>query len=353
MNRRDFLSMATATGAALSMPRAFGSVMLQADALPTARSRCGKLLVLIELKGGNDGLNTVIPFADPRYYSLRRTLAVPRERVIALDERAGLHPSLAPLLPLWRDGELAVVQGVGYAQMNTSHYRSMQIWDTGSSADVYRRDGWLSRAFEQSPDSRPRFSIARWGSVEAGPFAGFESSGAADREHSVAWLPSFAGSIEAALRAALDGTTPDASGAIRLTLDGFDTHARQAERHGALLSQLAQGCVTLRDQLTRRGRWRDTLVVTYSEFGRALRENENGGTDHGGAAAHFVMGGRVRGGLYGPAPALALTSLDANDGLAPGIDFRQLYATALGPFFGLDARAILNDVVRPLPLLRV
>jgi uncharacterized protein (DUF1501 family) len=389
MKRREFLSMAAATGAALSMPRAFSAsapmsgVVPQPDACATAAGRRGKLLILIELKGGNDGLNTVVPFGDPAYYALRRHIAVPRDRVIALDERMALHLSLRPLLPLWRCGQLAVVQGVGCTQANPSHFRSMEIWDTGSRADVYRRDGWLARAFAQRPQVRA--SVATFGSIEAGPFAGLSFAHAPrdswahvlspddasccnrsnmnpaedDRVTGRAFDASiaqpsrpatFLDSIDAALRTALVGTKPGSCGAIRVTLDGFDTHANQPERHAALLEQLAQGCAALHAELARRGGWNDTLIITYSEFGRSARENMARGTEHGGAAAHFVMGGRVRGGLYGLPPDFA--RLDATGRLPVEIDFRRLYATVLGPFWALDARDILQDDVKPLPLLR-
>jgi uncharacterized protein (DUF1501 family) len=137
MKRRSFLSMSAAAGATFSLRGAFGA---QA---PTARawSGCGsdKLLILVELKGGNDGLNTVIPLADPAYYKLRKNIGIKREHAIALDERTALHPSLLPLVPLWRNRQLAIVQGVGYAPPNLSHFRSTEIWDTASRSDQYLR----------------------------------------------------------------------------------------------------------------------------------------------------------------------------------------------------------------------
>ncbi|MEM5386057.1 DUF1501 domain-containing protein [Paraburkholderia phymatum] len=394
MKRREFLSMAAATGAALSMPRAFSApvptsgVVPQPHACATAAGRRGKLLILIELKGGNDGLNTVVPFADSAYYTLRRHIAIPRDRVIALDERMALHPSLRSLLPLWRSGQLAVVQGVGCAQASPSHFRSTEIWDTGSRADVYRREGWLTRAFAQWRVPQVRASVATFGSVEAGPFAGLSFAHASrgawthvldpddapcanrskvnqaedDRVTGGAFYApiaqlsrptTFLDSIDAALRTlrtALVSTKPGSYGAIRVTLDGFDTHANQPERHAALLEQLAQGCAMLHAELARRGDWNDTLIITYSEFGRSARENMVRGTEHGGAAAHFVMGGRVRGGLYGQPPDLA--RLDTTGQLPVEIDFRRLYATVLGPFWALDAREVLQDDVKQLPLLR-
>src|SRR5471032_1899152 len=149
MNRRSFLSMSAAASAMLWLPRAFGAQ----TALPDGLSGNGydSLLVLVELKGGNDGLNTVIPFADPAYYDLRKNIGIKREQAIQLDERTALHPSLYPLMPLWQSGQLAIVQGVSYAQPNLSHFRSIEIWDTASRSDQYLHEGWLTRAFAQAP----------------------------------------------------------------------------------------------------------------------------------------------------------------------------------------------------------
>ncbi|MCO4881512.1 DUF1501 domain-containing protein [Paraburkholderia caribensis] len=386
MKRREFLTMAAAASASLSMPRVFAAphtssgISTQLDAGATGRAP-GKLIVLIELKGGNDGLNTVIPFADSTYYALREHIAIPRERVLPLDERVALHPAMRALLPFWRDGEVAVVQGVGCAQDHASHFRSTEIWDTASSADVYRHDGWLTRAIGQWPASQREVAAASFGSAEPGPFAGCAARveaddawarvddpdaaphagwldadrGEGDRVSGVAQAlrvsaPTLRDSIDAALRTVVDRFAPHMCGAIRLTLDGFDTHSNQPAQHAALLRQLAEGCATLRAELTRRGRWRDTLVVTYSEFGRSARENVHRGTGHGGGAAHFVLGGQVRGGVYGRAADLARLDTDGN--LPVDIDFRQIYATVLGPFLKLDANAVLQDDVPPLPLLR-
>ena len=143
MKRREFLTMAAAASASFSMPRVFaaphpgGGITSQLDARATARDSSSKLLILIELKGGNDGLNMVVPFTDSTYYALRRHIAIPRDQVLALDAGTALHPALRPLLSVWRDGQLAVVQGVGCDQDSAAHFRSSEIWDTGSRADVY------------------------------------------------------------------------------------------------------------------------------------------------------------------------------------------------------------------------
>jgi uncharacterized protein (DUF1501 family) len=267
MNRRQFLSIAGAFA---------GSVSGVCETFAANRSSIDTL-VLVDLDGGNDGLNTVIPFADPLYYALRPTLALPRERVIPLDERTALHPSMMPLVPAWRAHEMAIVQGVGYDAPNRSHFRSWQIWDTASHADEYRRDDWLARTRAASFDDAARLAATRDAKV------------------------------------------------IHITLHGFDTHERQARRHATLLTRLAQGLASLRATLIASGAWQRTLVMTRSEFGRSARENAAGGTEHGGAAPHVLMGGRVRGGLFGAPPRL--DRLDANGGVPVGVDLRTLYAT--------------------------
>ncbi|MGF6697471.1 uncharacterized protein (DUF1501 family) [Paraburkholderia sp. MM5496-R1] len=137
---------------------------------------------------------------------------------------------------------------------------------------------------------------------------------------------------------------------IRLTLNGFDTHQNQPGQQAELLKQFAEGMVAMQAALVELGRWNDTLVMTYAEFGRRPRENQSNGTDHGTVAPHFVTGGRVQGGLFGVPPMLA--RLDGNGNLPVGVDFRQLYATVLGPWWGLDAPATLQQRLEPLPLLR-
>ncbi|WP_341312234.1 DUF1501 domain-containing protein [Paraburkholderia sp. IMGN_8] len=414
MKRRSFLSMGAAASATLWLPRAFGA-QATAPGAPMKRGY-GNLLILVELKGGNDGLNTVIPFADPTYHQLRKSIGIKREQAIQLDDRTALHPSLQPLMPLWQSQQLAIVQGVSYAQPNLSHFRSIEIWDTASRSDQYLREGWLTRAFAQAPV--PPGFVADGvviGSAEMGPLANgaraialvnpaqFVKASrlatpvslhernpelahildvendivkAADRlrpTQGQAQLKTvfpggaFGASIKTAMQVLAAGDSPkevplrDApqgqprSGqgvaVIRLTLNGFDTHQNQPGQQAALLKQLAEGFASMKSALLELGRWDDTLVMTYAEFGRRPRENQSNGTDHGTVAPHFVMGGRVRGGLYGVPPVLA--RLDGNGNLPVGVDFRQLYATVLGPWWGLDASTILQQRFEPLPLLRV
>jgi uncharacterized protein (DUF1501 family) len=400
MKRRSFLSMSGAAGAALWLPRGFGA---QPPASGEWSGGYGKLLILVELKGGNDGLNTVIPFADPAYYTLRKNIGIKREHAIQLDEHTGLHPALQPLMPLWRSRQLAIVQGVGYAQPNVSHFRSMEIWDTASRADEYLRDGWLTRAFAQTalpagftadgvvigsaemgplangvrpvaltPSSRfihipelappalSRESVRLRGAGSIAAKTGVPLRLAAGSAQLKTQFPegTFGNAIKTAMQMLATGDLPQrllpnrrAIAVVRLTLNGFDTHQNQPRRQAALLEQLAQGFASMKSALVELGRWNDTLVMTYAEFGRRPRENGDNGTDHGSVAPHFLTGGRVRGGLYGSPPTLA--RLDGNGNLPVGVDFRRLYATVLGPWWGLDVKAVLQQPFEPLPLLRV
>ena len=166
MNRREFLGSAAAAFTT-------GNVLAWLPQPCWAAVNYQKLLILVELKGGNDGLNTVIPYADSQYAALRPRIAVARDQVLQLDESTGLNPALSALMPLWKAGEVAVVQGVGYPSANLSHFRSIEIWDTASKSTEYLQEGWLTRAFVQAPVPRTFAADAVViGSAELGPFSG-------------------------------------------------------------------------------------------------------------------------------------------------------------------------------------
>ena len=393
---------ATSAGAPVDR-RAFLTAMLGAAALAPfsaqvacsaapAGARFRNLVVLIELKGGNDGLNTVVPYADPAYYALRPKLAIPRDQVVALSDRAGLHPALAPLQPLWKDRELAVLQGVGYPEPNLSHFRSIEIWDTASASDEYLQDGWLTRAFAAAPP--PRTFAADGvivGSNDLGPLAGDgtravalastatflqqarlvlpeASAGnralrhivkvegdilqaAANLGAPVALRTEFPKSgFGSAVRTACQViANPAGVAVVRVTLNGFDTHANQPGTQARLLADLAGGIVALRSALVELGRWDDALVLTYAEFGRRPRENLSLGTDHGTASAHFALGGRVKGGLHGEQPSLARLAGDGNPECT--IDFRSVYATVLERWWGLSSTRTLGGKFAPVAFI--
>lgn len=404
MDRRHFLSLALGAGAAAYIPLARAQSRQGGEPGGRAMPDYRRLLVLVELKGGNDGLNTVVPHADPLYMQLRPHLALKRDNLLPLDERTGLHPSLQSLLPLWQGNELAVVQGVGYPSPNLSHFRSIEIWDTASRTDEYLHDGWLARSFARYPAPSGFLADAvAVGSQDMGPLTGTSARTLAlsnpeqflrqsrqlnpapgvspggnralahltkveadvlaaslrlDPNHAFRTdFPAgpFGQAVHTGCQAIASGAGQNPSGggiaALRLTLNGFDTHQNQAGTHANLLQQLADGLLALRSALTELGRWQDTLVLTYAEFGRRPQENQSNGTDHGTAAPHFVLGGRVRGGLYGAPPAL--DRLDGNGNLPFAVDFRQLYATALEGWWGIPAADLLGGKFTPLPLLRI
>src|SRR5881396_1014470 len=170
MNRRQFVQLAASAPLLASTRELLSNVAFAAG---PASVDYRKLLVLIELKGGNDGLNTLVPHASEAYYALRPKLAIARDQVIKLSERVGLHPALEPLLPFWKNRELAVLQGVGYPAPNLSHFRSIELWPTASNSEDYVQDGWLTRTFATTPTPRDFAADgAIIGSADLGPLAG-------------------------------------------------------------------------------------------------------------------------------------------------------------------------------------
>jgi len=390
MDRRKFVKLATSTPL-LALPVAVAPNLAWAAAPPAATY--GNLLVLIELKGGNDGLNTLVPYANPTYYALRPKLAIARDRVVQLTDGVGLHPSLEPLLPLWKNRELAVVQGVGYPAPNLSHFRSIEIWDTASKSEEYLQEGWLTRTFAAAPT--PSAFAADGviiGSPDLGPLGGggtraialanteqfLRQARLATREgeaHNKALahiLKVESDIMQAATHLSADhvfqtdfpqsafGTAVRTAAqvianqagvaVVRVTLPGFDTHSGQPATQARLLSEFASGVVALKEALSELGRWNRTLLVTYAEFGRRPKENLSSGTDHGTASVHFALGGRVAGGLYGEQPSLDRLSGDGNPAYA--IDFRSVYATVLERWWGVPSAGLLNGRFATVPMLR-
>lgn len=398
MQRRQFLHrFSSATSAALLTAHAPGWAQGVAQ---RATSVSDRILILVELKGGNDGLNTVIPYADSFYTQLRGSIAIPRDDVIRLDGRSGLHPELKALVPLWEKGELGIVQGVGYPQPNLSHFRSIEIWETASRANEYLDDGWVTRALKSGLSRRANFSTegVLIGSTALGPLAGARAVTLTNPEaflNQARLAQSVQGRMPSAGNAALqhllqvEGDVSQAAQGLRadrfnlstefpqgafgnrvraacqvvasqkgragvpvitLTLGSFDTHQNQLGTHANLLRQLADGLSALRSGLLELGAWDRTLVMTFSEFGRRPRQNNSNGTDHGTAAPHFIAGGAVRGGWYGQAPDLG--QLDATQNLNYTIDFRQLYATIAQDWWGVNAQDVVRGRFESLKFLR-
>ena len=385
MKRRDFLNCLGGAGLLALAPN------LAAAAATTPYQR---LLILVELMGGNDGLNTVVPYTDPSYYALRPRIGIRRDEVLQISDRIGFHPALQALLPLWQAGELAVVQGVGYPAPNLSHFRSIEIWDTASRSDEYLQQGWLARSFVRAPPPAAFAADAVVvGSQDMGPLVGggrvvalsnpeqfarmarLAQEGGAMRGGALAHIqrveadirqaaakinssgPGFnfatafpQGGFGATVKTACQVLGSGAEVAVmRLTLSGFDTHQNQPGIHANLLRQLAEGLAALRSALVELKLWERTLVLSYAEFGRRPKENQSNGTDHGTAAVHFALGGAVRGGVYGEAPNLS--SLDGGGNMKYSVDYRSLYATALERWWQIDSREIVGGRYAPLGFL--
>jgi uncharacterized protein (DUF1501 family) len=389
MQRRTFLQGLAA--AALG----FGHPVFGQGPSSTPPGTPPRLLILIALKGGNDGLNTLIPFADPAYYALRPRLAIPSDQVLPLSEREGLHPALEPLMPIWNDGELAVIRGVGYPEPNLSHFRSTDIWETASRSDQVLTRGWLDRTFAQpgwpsghSIDGvvigREDNNCLRGGAGRVITLNDLESfrrrarhlGAPLDVEPSQAALQHIL-ALQRAIQAAAERLQPVALetefpanrfgklsraacevianrgrlglAVVHLTLPGFDTHRGQPGKHARLLRQLARGLASLRAELEVLSAWQDTLILTYSEFGRRPRENANVGTDHGTASLQLALGGQVKGGLHGQ--PMDLVQLDGNGNPISTLDFRQLYATVLERWWRLESQAVLGERLAPVGFL--
>ncbi len=365
-------------------------------------------LVVVQMGGGNDGLNTVVPYVHDEYYRARPRLAVPREKLLRLTGEVGLHPGLKPLKEIYDDGRLSIVQGVGYPNPNRSHFRSMEIWQTADPTSAGPRTGWLGRLFDsECPDCRTALGLTL--SVET-PLAmqgaagrviamenparfGFHPVQGAGPEELEAFrqliqpvpgaepVVDFLSHTEMnALLAAGDmrkiadrlaqdagaGYPNDpfaqklrvvaeliAAGAptrvYYVSLGGFDTHATQAGRHDRLLESLGRGLGALDKDLRAKGLQDKVLVITFSEFGRRVAENGSGGTDHGTAAPMFLMGSAAAPGVHGTHPSL--TDLDQGD-LRYQVDFRGVYATVLEQWMGVRSDPILGGHFAPLDILK-
>lgn len=385
MLRRDLLAGLSGFAVAMGGGGAWAQNRQAPAAAPAPASsspRFDRILVLVELRGGNDGLNTLVPYADAAYQPARQGLAVARDRVMQLDERVGLHRALEPMMESWKARDLAILQGVGYPYPNRSHFRSIEIWDTASASSQTLTEGWLAQAFAgvARPADRRIDSVVV--DTNALPATGgdlhtivmqdaenFINQAKAMRETG-ARPPTTNPALEHILKVRAEthaaslglaermkgapspakpyGEGPMANQlelatrillarvpvlAVKVALGGFDTHAGQRETHERLLGHLGRGLATLRHNLIAGGRWNDVMVMTYTEFGRRVKPNASGGTDHGTSSPQFVMGGAVKGGLHGAHPSLT----DLQDGdLKHTIDFRNVFGTVAKRWWGLN-----------------
>ena len=410
ISRRQFLKTSmVAVSAAAAVPAVFSRAVAAAiHEQPSATAPMGnRTLVIVQMAGGNDGLNTVVPANDSRYYELRGNLAIPQNDVLPIGGQVGFHPSLTAFKELWDEGVLAVVEGVGYPDQSFSHFESMDIWQT---AQTGRKDyeGWLGKYLEgitaEQEDSflalvadkrmpramvTPNVAVPLVESVDAYKLqddprnawnrqarteallqlyasvpdatrfgalldntvhAAQRSSAAVQRAH-VRYEPAVEyGESALAQGLRLVAEAIDAELGLRVghvRIGGFDTHAAQPDMHANLLAETADAMLAFYRDLQAHGHANDVVMMTWSEFGRRVTGNASDGTDHGSAGPMFVAGAPVAGGLYGERPGLA--SLDKNN-LRFTTDFRQVYASVLEGWLGAPAEDVLGGRFERLPL---
>ena len=381
--------------------RGVASAMAQSlDGSHVAQTATDRTLIVVQMAGGNDGLNTVVPYTDPLYIKLRPTLGISQSKVLTLDTRLGLHPNLAPLKKLWDAGHLAIVEGVGYPNQSLSHFQAMDIWQTldltGNGSE-----GWLGKLVAGLVDQQGHpfksldigvqtaqalqsitTQVPTVASVKSYAIAPDPADGDGGNARLQALLNLYNSYPKTAPYAALLDTTalsaqdgsrqllqadatyhpavtypngPFAAGlkilaeaivqglGLRVgyvTLGGFDTHANEQATHDTLMTTLANGVSAFYNDLSAHGKADNVVVMTWSEFGRRVEENGNQGTDHGTAAPLFVLGNPVNKGIFGEPSSLS--DLDSNGNLKYTIDFRSIYATVLDRWMGASSKDVLG-----------
>ncbi|MDR7537832.1 MAG: DUF1501 domain-containing protein [Armatimonadota bacterium] len=366
------------------------------------------ILVVVQLGGGNDGLNTVVPFADDAYYRARPRLAVPRDKVIPITGELGLHPRLAKLGELLDRGAVAIIQGVGYPNPNRSHFRSMEIWHTADPEGRALRVGWIGRYFDSKCPlcEQPTVGVNVGATMPLAMRSAAGQGVTLENPDAFQWMPTLDGigaREETEIFKMLHAPAPNEPGTVdflrhtamnavlsservrdamrkykggidypnnrfasslRLiaqmiagglptkvyyaNLTGFDTHASQQGAHDVLLEQFATGLAAFFRDLDAQGNTDRVLVMAFSEFGRRVAENGSAGTDHGTAAPMLIFGKRIKPGFHGRHPSL----VDLQDGdLKHHVDFRSVYATVLEGWLGADAAGILGADFGRVPFL--
>ncbi len=406
--RRRFLQTTLGSSALLSAGLAVPAFLARSAKAAGQQAAGDKILVVVQLSGGNDGLNTVIPFGHDGYGRNRIVLRIPDNQVLKLNDHFGLHPQMTGFKKLYENQRLAIVHGVGYPNPDRSHFRSMDIWHTAKPEREDKIDGWLGRCIDcerreagqdvpalhlgqnqlplalvsqrtpvpsiesmegfrlqtsggalplsslsqlaeaARPDSPPLLDFLRRSTLNAYSSSA-EVQQALKEERSATQYPEFALAQKLKQVAQLI----DARLSTQLyyvSLDGFDTHANQLPAHAALLNQLSASVSAFVDDLAARGHLDRVLVMCFSEFGRRVRENASQGTDHGTAAPVFLAGGRVASGLIGTQPTL--DDLDGEGDLKFNADFRQLYATLLDDWIGCPSEAVLGRRFEKLPVMK-
>ena len=377
MNRRHLINF---LAAGIAIP-------LAPISISAASIKSGKRLILVELSGANDGLNTVIPIKDKRYGELRPRIKIDRSKAFNLGNGLVLNSAMRSLDGALQAGDLAIMQGLGYPGQNRSHFKSIALWETGGDGTKSGKNGWLTEDIEQMTGSEQldAHGISLDGGMgifasPSGVWLSMTSLGQFSTLQNKLAIPNQTQTNNPALSFVLDrGQALNSSmqsisskisrlrnknlninagdfgkqasmaaylidagisaPVLKLKIGSFDTHENQTWRHRRLLQDLSKGLSGLRRALKQSGHWENTLIMTYSEFGRRAKENESGGTDHGTAAPHFLMSGSLEGGLWGIHPDLG----NLKDGdVQFTTDYRVVYDKILADWFGLKENRFKN-----------
>lgn len=395
--RRTFLKQsALATAGTMLLPGFLKS--LEANPLlPEGQ----KILVVIQLSGGNDGLNTIVPYTNDLYYQLRPQLALSKGSVLRASDSLGFHPSLVKLNELYDKGYLAVINNVGYPNPDRSHFRSMDIWHTASDSNEYLNTGWIGRYLDssckncniahQAIEIDDMLSLALKGEnikgmavknpkklynvLHSNYFQKISKQSPETADPSLHYLYKTLAEATSSADYIYDKSKVYTSGAVYpnnefagqlktvaelinsgietkvyyVSLSGFDTHVRQQPQHERLLSTYAESVHAFLGDLEKNNRFQDVLIMTFSEFGRRVSQNASGGTDHGTANNLFIIGKNLKKrGFINSTPDLS--KLDEGD-LIHDIDFRSVYATVLNKWLDTNSTSILNGQFQTLDFI--
>ncbi|AGA31249.1 DUF1501 domain-containing protein [Singulisphaera acidiphila] len=396
-SRRDFLKLGLRGSSLIALAPTVPGFLARTARAATAE-RDSRVLVVIQLDGGNDGINTIVPFADEGYARHRQTLQLPKDQLIKIDEHVGLHPAMREAGKLLETGRLAIVPGVGYPNPSRSHFQSMAVWQTGRlDPEEHGGPGWLGRGFDtarsraeslfigsgtppvalrgrravalslermedltlDAPVDAPRIdpthelagddltAFVRRSTLDAYTSADRLTELTRNRGTEASYpATALADRLRTIARLLKGGY---ATRVFYTTQGGYDTHASQLFPHADLLRVLSGALKAFLDDLAAAGLAERVLVLGFSEFGRRVAENGSAGTDHGTAGPVLLAGAGVRPGLAGTYPSL--TDLEAGD-LKMSVDFRRVYATVRTGWLELPADSALGDNVSPLPLLQ-
>lgn len=387
MKRRQFLKQSTLASSLFFVPN-----FVKAFENSSITKLGYKRLVIIQLSGGNDGLNTIIPFNNDDYYRNRPTIAIKQNEIIKATDELGFHPNLLPLKKLYDKGCLGVINNVGYPNPNRSHFRSTDIWQTASDSNEYLQSGWIGRYLDAN-GKNPYNAIEIDDSLSLA-LKGQQINGIATKnpkvlfrtsqdpyfknvlkyyqdehlnEHNLGYLYKSMIAAESSAAYIFEKHKTSSNSEVypnnefgkqlktmaRLinsgietkvfysSLGGFDTHVRQLNSQSRLLKIYADGIETFVNDLKQQGSFNDTLILTFSEFGRRVKQNAANGTDHGTASNLFIIGNQLKTpGFYNE--LASLSNLDDNGDLKYTVDFRSIYATILNKWLSVDDLTVLS-----------